>query len=99
MKLVTSVLAALVLAGAVNAYAAADGVVSDDQLAVGNYCHMKFPAIDEDTLAGNQPALKSANDGNLVDFYGPCDENPLGKDQVQEQKIEDQRMWGLEYAD
>jgi hypothetical protein len=26
--------------------------------------------------------------GDLIDFYGPCDENPVGHDQVQEQKFE-----------
>jgi hypothetical protein len=67
---------------------AADRVISTDQLAAGSYCHMKFPAIEEKSLGSNNPVLKSSMSGDLIDFYGPCDENPVGHDQVQEQKFE-----------
>jgi hypothetical protein len=33
----------------------------------------------------------------VIDFYGPCDENPRGQDQIQAQKLEDQHRWEMEY--
>jgi len=65
---------------------AADNVVVQEQLAPGDYCHMKFPAIDPETLGTSQPRLSS---GDVIDFYGPCDESPTGADQVHEQKEDD----------
>jgi hypothetical protein len=52
---------------------------------LGNYCHMKFPAIEEDSLGGDHPSLKRSDSGDLIDFYGPCNYDPLGKDEVQAQ--------------
>ena len=48
-----------------------------------NYCHVKFPAIREETLGWDHPMLKDASSGDLIDFYGPCDHDPLGKEEVQ----------------
>ena len=59
---------------------------------------MKFPAIEEGTLAGDRPALKDPNTGDIVDFYGPCNEDPLGKNQVASQKLDDGRRWQNEFA-
>lgn len=55
-----------------------------------SYCHMKFPAIREDTLSWDRPVLKDGSDseGDLIDFYGPCDYDPLGKEQVQAQRAD-----------
>ena len=69
---------------------AADGVLLKDDIAPDSYCHMKFPAIRPSTLAGNNPELKSSTTGDIIDFYGPCDENPTGSDQVQMQRMENQ---------
>jgi hypothetical protein len=102
MKLATSFLAALLLAGTLGAFnnaIAEDGVLSKDQLTSDPYCHEKFPAIRESTLDSNQPTLKDSNTGDVIDFYGPCDENPVGKDQVQEQKLEAQHRFEHEYSD
>ena len=49
------------------------------------YCHMKFPAIREDTLSWEQPVLDSAT-GNIVDFYGPCDYDLTGLDEIRVQR-------------
>jgi hypothetical protein len=49
------------------------------------YCHLKFPAIDEKSLGTSQPMLKEPDPGNVVDFYGPCDHDPLGADEVKKQ--------------
>ena len=91
MKIATSFLAALLFTGtlgALNSAIAEDGILSKDQLTAGSYCHEKFPAIRPSTLAGNNPQLKSSTTGDVIDFYGPCDESPVGKDQVQSQKLE-----------
>ncbi len=72
--------------GMANASENPDGVISKAELVPGSYCNIKFPAIDENTLNSNQPVLKSASSGDIIDFYGPCDTNPTGQDQVQSQK-------------
>jgi len=53
-----------------------------------NYCHMKFPAIREETLSDKQPLLKDADSDDIIDFYGPCDHDPTGRDEVQAQLIQ-----------
>ncbi len=53
----------------------------------GTYCHLKFPAIDRKTLASPTPALLPASSGDIVDFYGPCDHDPLGYDEVCRQRM------------
>src|SRR5437667_5957106 len=62
-------------------------------LTPGSYCHLKFPAIREDTLGSDHPALEDPNSGDIIDFYGPCDENPVGKHQMEEQKLEELQQW------
>jgi hypothetical protein len=53
-----------------------------------NYCHLKFPAIREETLYTKSPVLKDSRDGDIVDFYGPCDHDPLGQEEVRRQKAD-----------
>ena len=53
----------------------------------GTYCHMKFPPMREETLSWERPVLDEAA-GNIVDFYGPCDYDPTGKDAIENQKRE-----------
>ena len=98
MKIATSFLAALLFTGtlgALNNAIAEDGILSEDQFAGTSYCHEKFPAIAQHTLGDDQPELSSK--GDVIDFYGPCGENPLGKDQVQAQRLEEQHRWQTEY--
>ena len=100
MKIATSFLAALLFAGtlgALNNAIAEDGVLSEDQLTGTTYCHEKFPAIRQSTLGDDQPMLKDSSTGDVIDFYGPCGENPVGKDQVRTQRLEDQQRWEREY--
>jgi hypothetical protein len=102
MKIATSILAALLFTGTLGAFnnaIAEDGIVSKDDLTADSYCHEKFPAIRQSTLDDGQPALKDSNTGDVIDFYGPCDENPVGKDQVQEQKLEAQHRFTMQYSD
>jgi len=99
MKIATSFLAGSLFIGslgAINGAMAADGILSKDEFTAGSYCHMKFPAIDEETLGDDRPVLTQTD---IIDFYGPCDENPVGEDQVQAQMLENQHRWASEYAD
>jgi len=94
-----SVLSVLVLAGAMGSSiasaAGADGVILKEASTAGSYCHMKFPAMDEETLGDDRPVLTQTD---IIDFYGPCDENPVGEDQVQAQMLENQHRWASEFA-
>jgi hypothetical protein len=83
--------------GALSNAIAQDGVISKDELATGSYCHEKFPPMTTQTLDSNDPTLN--NSGTIIDFYGPCDENPVGKDQIQEQKLEEQHRFANGYED
>ena len=64
----------------------ANGIITKDVLTTGSYCHLKFPAIDESTLSSAHPVLKDASSGDIVDFYGSCDHDPLGKDEIWRQR-------------
>ena len=75
----------------------AETVLSKDVLSDGSYCHEKFESIREDTLASSQPMLKDVDD--IVDFYGPCNESPVGEDQIQDQKLEAQHRFTTNYED
>lgn len=70
------------------ALAAGDDVEVEGQLAPGSYCHEKFPAMTERSLDGSQPQLKQSTTGDVIDYYGPCDQDPTGKDQILTQKLE-----------
>ena len=102
MKIATSFLAALLFTsalGALNNAMAADGILFKQEATPGSYCHLKFPAIRQSTLDDDQPVLKDSSTGDVIDFYGSCDEDPLGKDQVHEQKLEAQHRWAHDYED
>lgn len=89
MKTATSFLAALLLVGGLggkSTFAAAEGVISNATLIPGSYCHLTFPAIREETLSWDRPVLKDPSKGDVIDFYGPCDHDPLGKDEIESQR-------------
>ena len=91
MKTAKVLLATLLLAGslvATGTVKASDGVITKDELTPGSYCHMKFPAMEENSLGTNHPTLKSAASGDVIDFYGSCNETPTGQDQVEAQKLD-----------
>jgi hypothetical protein len=102
MKNTKTLLAALIFLGNIAASStvlAADGVISKDELSTDSYCHEKFPAIGDKTLASDDPTLKSQGSGDVIDYYGPCNEKPTGKDQVQEQNLDYQHRWANDYED
>ena len=93
MKRVGTTISMLVLAGSLagSALAAQDGILLKERLGDdSNYCHMKFPAIEPSTLGTDHPQLKSRDTGDVIDFYGSCDEDPVGPSQVADQKIDDE---------
>jgi hypothetical protein len=95
LKANLSMLLVVVVLGTSGAALAADGVEVEGQATSGSYCHEKFPAMTWRSLGDNQPELKQSTTGDIVDYYGPCDENPTGKDQIATQRLEHQhRMEG-----
>jgi hypothetical protein len=65
---------------------AAEGVIFKNSDSSGRYWHLKFPAITEDTLFTDRPVLKDPSEGDIIDFYGPCDHDPLGREEVRRQR-------------
>ena len=63
----------------------AEEMVSSVPTDITAYCHLKFPAMREDTLSWQQPVLDPLS-GNIVDFYGPCDYDPTGVDEIRAQR-------------
>jgi hypothetical protein len=70
---------------------AAQGVIYKAAAASGNYCHLKFPAIRPNTLYWDRPVLRDPSEGDIIDFYGPCDYDPLGKEEILRQRAEERR--------
>ena len=100
MTKVRSFVSALFVAGAVTLGATsvrASDVISEDVLAEGSYCHAKFESIREQTLGSSQPTLKDVDD--IVNFYGPCDTDPLGQEQIPARKIEAQHSFTVDYEE
>jgi hypothetical protein len=62
------------------------GVVYKSADPAGSYCHLKFTAIRKETLYLDRPVLTDASEGDIIDFYGPCDHDPLGKDEILSQR-------------
>jgi len=92
MKNMKLVLALLFLTGAIWASATlgwAQQIIS--KVVVNgktNYCHIKYPAIREETLFWDRPVLKDASSGDVIDFYGRCDHDPLGREEILAQRAQ-----------
>ncbi|MGH7873997.1 MAG: hypothetical protein ACREQO_17480 [Candidatus Binatia bacterium] len=102
MKNTKSLLAALILLSSITASAtvfAADGVIEKDPFATRSYCHQKFQAMEGKSLDTDEQVLKNPISGDVVDFYGSCNESPVGQDQVQQQKLELQHRFASGYED
>ena len=59
----------------------ADELVVKEPADLSGYCHMKFPPMRADTLSRTQPVLDETA-GNVIDFYGSCDHDPTGAEEV-----------------
>jgi len=104
MKRGKSILFLLLLTGAMGlsstSVEGAEGVISKVAVATpANYCHMKFPAIREETLYWDRPVLKDKSDGDIIDYFGACNYDPLGREEVQAQKVRWQRDHDYHSAD
>jgi hypothetical protein len=69
----------------------AEGVIRKVPVPGTNYWRLRFPAIREETLYWDRPVLKDPSDGDIIDFYGSCDYDPLGKQEVARQRAQLQR--------
>lgn len=78
---------------------AQDGILLKVRAGETNYCHLKFPAIRPDTLSWDRPVLQSPSTGDIVDFYGPCDYDPIGEDAVAQQRRLQHRPGGRYYSE
>ncbi len=89
MKNMKRLLSVLLLTGIVGlgTAGAEEDIVSKVQLDRSGYCHLKFPAIEGSSLASAHPVLKDPASGDLIDFYGPCDHDPLGQEEIWTQKL------------
>ena len=101
MKIGTYVLAALLLVGVetTSTLAAAPGVISNAVLTPGSYCHLTFPAIRENTLASDRPVVKDPAEGDIIDYYGSCDHDPLGQDEIANQRRQAAERFDNDYSD
>jgi len=91
-KIALSVLVMAAAVGASVAIASAfDGYITKIPLQDENYCHLQFPAIKPSTLASQHPQLKSSKTGDVIDYYGACDHDPVGRDEVINQQRADER--------
>ena len=62
------------------------GVIAMPLNKEGSFCHLRFPAIQGRTLGTDKPQLKPATTADIVDYYGQCDHDPLGKEEIARQK-------------
>ncbi len=96
MRSTSSLLSALLLTGVVGLSAlpvwAQEGVLFKQRAGETNYCHMKFPAIREDTLSWDRPVLGDKSTGDIIDYYGSCNHDPLGKEEIWAQRLQEQRQ-------
>ena len=102
MKIARSFLAALILVGSLgvsSAFATAPGVITNATLAPGSYCHLTFPAIRDDTLSSDRPVLKDPREGDIIDYYGSCDHDPLGQDEIKTQRRQNADRSNSDYGD
>ena len=96
-----TILSVLILTGALVWSAApvyGEGVLYKQRLGQTNYCHMKFPAIQENTLSGVRPVLKDSGTSDIIDFYGPCNYDPTGTEAVEQQRLDEERRWREIYS-
>lgn len=64
------------------------GLVSEDRLVPPSYCPIQISVSTPESLLGEQPVINRPNSGELIDYYGPCGEIPLGKDQPDTQRLD-----------
>lgn len=61
-------------------------VVHAHKLGNTGYCHLKLLQVDRGTIDIGQPKALNPMYKMFVDFYGPCDYDPLGPVEIERQK-------------
>jgi hypothetical protein len=90
---------ALLLFGLSESFAwAGEAFISKVPDSSGSFCHLKFPAIRDDTLFSDRPVLKDPSEGDIIDFYGPCNYDPLGRESILRQRYEHRLRRRKEYG-
>jgi hypothetical protein len=41
----------------------------------------------------DRPVLKDPGTGDILDFYGPCNHDPLGRDEIESQRLQNARLY------
>ena len=62
---------------------AVEGILLKVEIFPG-YCHLQFRSMEENSY--HNPTINP--DGEIIDFYGPCNHDPLGPQEVQDQRSE-----------
>ena len=79
------VLSSALFGGAAMAQELGAGEVLRVPVEAAAYCHMKFPAIREDSLSWANPVFDEGA-VHAIDVYGSCDYDPLGIDEIKAQR-------------
>jgi hypothetical protein len=78
-----AVLSAGLTAGANHAVASDAGIVYKQAASEeGNYCHIKYMALTQESLQSGVPEF---NPSDIVDMYGPCNFDPQSPEEVRKQ--------------
>ena len=103
MKTVKFFFAALLLSGnIVTTYTPANaneipGFLFEEEFVPDSFCRMEVMALTTQGFAGQQPISKRPNSDEVIDYYGPCSETPVGQDQADSQRL-DPYGWGNNYT-
>jgi hypothetical protein len=87
-----NVVATYTLAGANNI----PGLVTKDGVVSESHCRMQTKTSTPESFLGMPPLLNVPNSGELIDYYGPCDETPIGQSDLDTQRL-DQYGWENNY--
>ena len=88
----TVIFALAILPLTVTLLLAADSIISKVPDAPGSSCYLTFPAIKESTLYWPRPVLKDPASGDIISYYGDCNHDPLGQQEILRQRNQYQHM-------
>ena len=71
---------------------AADDIITKVPDGSGSSCYLMFPAIKEYTLYWPRQVVKDPASGDIISYYGDCNHDPLGPQEIQRQRIQYQHM-------
>ena len=103
MKTAKFFFAALLLSGSVVAtytpVSASEipGLLFKEEIGSDSFCRMEIMALTTQSFAGQQLISKRPNSDEVIDYYGPCSETPVGQDQSDTQRP-DQYGWENNYT-